>query len=155
MGFIPARISTLIQAYIISSDYGKMVEFGSGLGFLIKVFFYCLMLFFCYINKENKSKENFLLNFLIGFIFSAIGRNFDVLGRIANYFLICGNGLVAYNLIADKTAFYKKADILRLFQAIIFVLFFVLSFMSTFNSPAVGYRRDYLPYKTFIMRENY
>ncbi|MBD5442456.1 MAG: EpsG family protein [Treponema sp.] len=155
VGFVPERIQTIGNAYLNSKIYGQQAKFGTGLGFLVRYGFISLMLFFYFIQKEKKSSY-FLLNFLIALLFQAMGRNFDQFGRIANYYLICGGGLCAYNLLIDCKSFFKKFGVIKLLMCTIFVLFTMYSFYSVWALSSFqghSYRDDYTPYKSVLFED--
>ena len=156
--FVPSRIALIGGVYLASKTYGLQTQFGSGLGFLLNMFFIAFIIFMFYINKNNKNKKNnfHFVNFFIALYFLAFGRNFDQFSRIANYYLICGNGLCAYNYLIEGKTFFKKIDFLRYFMLFIFLTFNVYTFYKTWyaENPIThaSYNSDYLPYKSYILK---
>lgn len=150
--FVPSRIASLCKAYVsITSIQGTQKQFGSGLGFVFLLLVYFLVIFFCYVNHQNKSKEFFLFNFLIACIIQGIGRNIEVLTRCACYYMICGNGLFCYNLVLLRNKFFKKQDFLRIGIVSFYILLTAFLFVKTFNAPRPSGRSsaEYLiPYKS-------
>ena len=99
---LPDRINSILWGYMQSSVYNKQAEYSTGLGLLVRYSCYFFVLFLYQIRCKNKTiKETIVLNFLIGILFSALGRNFSQFSRIGNYYILCGGGIFAYNLIFD------------------------------------------------------
>lgn len=156
---VPERIRIIGNAYLNSKIYGQQGQFGSGLGFLVRYGFIALMMFFYLLICKRKSfsmKFNtnyYLLNFMIALIFQAMGRNFDQFSRIANYYLICGGGLCAYNLLIDAKEFFKKTEVIKIAICVLFLLFSLFNFWRMWTVPSEhfnSYQKDYTPYRSFI-----
>lgn len=152
--FLPNRIENLIQLYLSSSNmHGRRVEFNSGYGFIVSYSIYIYILFLCF-NNENKSKDFFLLNFLIYIVIMAIGRNISVFNRCAIYYFVCGNGIFAYGLISERNRiFYKKLDFIRFCLVFLFMLFLSLNFFRGLRVMRPSGKTNaeyYIPYKTFF-----
>ena len=148
--FIPKRLSVILQRYFYSKTEGQFSEFSSGLGFWGRYLFYFAIATLFLLRKKVPEQKYFFLNFLIAVILQAMGRNFDQFSRVANYYLICGSGLCAYNIFPDSKSFFKKVSNLRLFFCFIFLCFTFLTFSKQFND---RYKKSFLPYKTFIFEE--
>ena len=86
-----------------------------------------------------------------------MGRNFDQFSRIANYYLICGSGLCAYNLLLDAKKFFRKTEVLKIAMCTVFVLFMLYNFYNLWTVPSKhfnSYKMDYTPYRSFIFESN-
>lgn len=142
--FMPPRVTRLLEMYIYNKTTSNYAEMGTGLSYFGKIAIALILIFFCYKNKQNKSENVFLLNFLISLIFMAVGRNFQVLGRIINYYLICGNGFCAISVLCSKDFFWKKIYFIQIVSVFLIILFYVLSFISNWEN--MNFARDYLPY---------
>lgn len=126
---LPERISSILQFYISSDEYNKQAEYSSGLGLLVNYTFYFIVLFLYYVKYKNKKiNEAFLLNFLIGILFSSLGRNFSQFTRIGNYYVLCGGGIFCYNILPESIHFFKKLNVFRLFFSLTWVLFLIYNF---------------------------
>lgn len=149
--FLPEQLANTLQRYFTSKTEGQFLEMSSGLGYWGRYVFYVLLIFlFAFMKRENNNY--FLLNLMIAVVLQAMGRNFDQFARVANYYLICGCGLCAYNIFPDSKVFFKKADSLRFLCCSVFVIFTFLTFYSSWSG---NYKKDYAPYKTFIFEEAY
>ena len=153
--FLPKRINHLLSMYLaVSSKHGKLVEFNSGFGIIVVYAIYSFIVFLCFKKQQNKSKDYYVLNFMIYLIIMAIGRNVEIFGRCATYYFISGNGIFAYGLIFEKdNFFYKKMDLIRIFVVLLFITFFTLTFYKGFykKRPSGKSNADYyIPYKTFL-----
>lgn len=157
--FLPERISVIGNAYLNSKIYGQQGQFGSGLGFIARyTFIGCIILFYSIIKKEKSEKNYYILNFFIALVFQAMGRNFDQFSRIANYYLICGGGLCAYNLLIESKTFFKKIDIARIVFCIFFLFFATYNFFIMWTSKSKffnSYKEDYTPYKLVLFEGGY
>ena len=154
--FMPPRLSAILNGYLNSKKYGQQVQFGTGLGFMLRYAFFAIMIFFYSKKTQAEKSRFFLLNFMIGVLLNAMSRNFDQFGRVAKYFLVCGNGMCAYGLLIDCKQFFKKLDILRVLMCLLFFALQLFTFVKGwyaekefFNS----YHKDYTPYKTFLLEE--
>ena len=172
--FLPERVIRIAEIYLRRSDLAQQVQYNTGFGVLGNyLFYFIIVLMICnefkdvllvdYVDKdENKyrvmDKRN-VLNFLIGVVFLAAGRNFSVLTRVAYYFLICGNGLNAYSSLAGTTLpkgrirftpSSQKAICILIFIAFIGfrLLFFTLSWKTVSNG--VQFYSHYIPYKSVL-----
>lgn len=126
---LPERITSILKYYINSDTYNKQAEYSSGLGLIANYFFYFVVLLLFYVKYRNNTiKDFFVLNFLIGILFSALGRNFSQFSRLGNYYMLCGGGIFAYNIIPESMNFFKKVDVLRLFFSLILILYFIYNF---------------------------
>lgn len=146
--FVPKRLQAVTDIYL-QSVAGNQQQFDSGLGYIATQFFN-IMIVLAY-GARNKNGGYNMLNFCIALILLAFGRNFDVLGRLANYYLVCGSGICAYNLLID-TKWYLKANF-RVVTAVvctIFILFRIYTFYSQWISPDVI--RDYTPYRVSVFQ---
>lgn len=152
--FVPARITNLIYVYTsMNSKHGVFTETNTGLGIIVLYMVYSFIVFLCYLNHKNKSKEIFLFNFLGYLLINAVGRNVSIINRLSLYYFICGNGMFAYNALIERNRFYKKLDIMRILIVCVFLLFNILTFVSGFNRvrPSGKSTAQYLiPYKTFL-----
>lgn len=146
--FIPERLQAVADIYLQSVD-GNQQQFDSGLGYVATQFFNFIIVF-AY-GTRNKNGSYYMLNFCIALILLSFGRNFDVLGRLANYYLVCGSGICAYNLLIDSK-WYLKANsrVVAAGVCTIFILFRIYTFYSQWISPDVI--RDYTPYKVSIFQ---
>lgn len=151
--FVPERIVRIGTFYLSSKLYGQKKE---GVSFLVNYVFVFLMLFF-YFTQQRERDRYFLMNFFIGFLFQAMGRNFDQFSRIANYYLICGGGLCAYNLLIDcNKTFFKKIGVGKVFLCTIFLLAMLYHFYSNWTRVSfTGHSRkdDYTPYRCVLFEE--
>ena len=149
--FMPSRIKNIGNGYLNSSIYGQQIQFSSGIGFWIKNFFIIFILIF-YCQKNGADTKYYMCNFLIALLLQSLGRNFDQFSRIAYYYLICGGGICAYNLLIDSKAFFKGLPYLRIIFCVLFLLFNVYNFYTSWTSMFLGhsYKTDYTPYKLFI-----
>lgn len=126
---LPERISSILQFYISSDEYNKQAEYSSGLGLVVNYGFYFIVLFLYYVKYKNKKiDEAFILNFLIGILFSSLGRNFSQFTRIGNYYVLCGGGIFCYNVLPESICFFKKLNVFRLFFSLTWVLFLIYNF---------------------------
>lgn len=135
---VPKKINGLVYAYTSSNDYGKQVEFGSGLGMLVSYSFYFLVIiFYCFLpcdKRKRPFKNYYLLNFLLGLLFDSMGRNFDQFSRVTNYYWICGYGLVSFELIPSAKKFFRKLDFLRIFTVLMLCSWFFYTRMQDVGS---------------------
>lgn len=158
LSIVPERIRIIGNSYLNSKIYGQQGQFGSGLGFLVRYAFIALMIFFYkLISKKSDTGNYYFLNFFIALIFQAMGRNFDQFSRIANYYLICGGGLCAYNLLLDAKKFFRKTEVLKIAMCAVFVLFMLYNFYNLWTVPGKhfnSYKIDYTPYRSFIFESN-
>lgn len=143
--FIPKRVASILQRYLTSKTEGQSIELASGLGYWGKYIFYIAILLL-YAMKNDKCKSYFILNFLIGILFKALGKNFDAFSRIANYYWICGGGLFAYNILFTNNIFFKRTKELQVILCLIFILFHFLLFYKDLNAP----NGVWIPYKSFV-----
>lgn len=128
---LPDRINSILWNYMQNSEYNKQVEYSTGLGLLLQYGFYFIVLLLYYARYQDKRiSESFVLNFLIGILFSALGRNFSQFSRIGNYYVLCGGGVLAYNIIPESFIFFKKADVFRMLVSLLWLLFLVYDFLS-------------------------
>lgn len=139
---LPDRIDSILWNYMHSSEYNKQAEYSTGLGLLLQYGFYCVVLFLYYVKYQNKRvNESFILNFLIGVLFSALGRNFSQFSRIGNYYILCGGGIFAYNIIPESFIFFKKVDVFRGLISLLWLLFLMYNFLSAWiNEIEYSYR---------------
>lgn len=149
--FLPEQLANTLQRYFTSKTEGQFLEMSSGLGYWGRYAFYVLLIVLFVFMKEKKNNY-FLLNFMIAVVLQAMGRNFDQFARVANYYLICGCGLCAYNIFPDSKVFFRKVNTLRVLFCSVFVLFTSLTFYASWSG---NYKKDYAPYKTFIFKEAY
>lgn len=144
---LPDRINSILWGYMQSSVYNKQAEYSTGLGLLVRYSCYFFVLFLYQIRCKNKTiKETIVLNFLIGILFSALGRNFSQFSRIGNYYILCGGGIFAYNLIPESFVFFKKADVFRMLVSLLWLLFLIYNFLSAWIG-ATEYS-----YRTFLLK---
>lgn len=148
--FVPERITFILARYIMRLNVAKFSS--SGLGILGRYIFIaiCLILYVC---KNDKNRNYFFLNFLIGVIFNAMGQNFTEISRIANYYFICGGGIYAYNLLIDSRSFFRKLDFLRYTLCVFFMVFNFMTFSKDWyaiDNLGSSFHLDYTPYKTFL-----
>lgn len=155
--FLPHRIESLIKIYLSSANmHGRRVEFNSGYGFIVNYSVYIFILFLCF-KDNNKSKDFFLLNFLLYIVIMAIGRNVSIFNRCAVYYFVCGNGIFAYGIISERNrTFYKRLDFVRVCLVFLFLLFFSLNFyrgLQLMRPSGKTNAEYYIPYKTFLQDE--
>lgn len=153
--FLPHRILDLLYLYTNLQEYADKAEYNSGLGFIISNFIY-LFIVLLYSNSNKQIKEKtFLLNFLIGILFNALGRNFEQFIRIGYYYFICGFGVSAWGILFYKNAFFKKIEWLQLFFSVFIIAFFVFSFFKVWYLPKNGAAliSSYVPYKSFMFKD--
>lgn len=144
---LPDRINSILWDYMQSSVYNKQTEYSTGLGLLVRYSCYFFVLFLYQIRCKNKTiKETIVLNFLIGILFSALGRNFSQFSRIGNYYILCGGGIFAYNLIPESFVFFKKADVFRMLVSLLWLLFLIYNFLSAWIGTT-----EY-SYRTFLLK---
>ena len=146
--FMPERLRAISDFYLQSVDYGSQSQFGSGLGYAA-IQFFNFMIVFAY-GARNKNGSYYMLNFCIALILIAFGRNFDVIGRLANYYLVCGGGLCAYNLLIDSK-WYLKANsrVAAAMVCTMFLLFRIYTFYAQWGPDVI---RDYTPYKVSVFQ---
>lgn len=156
--FLPERINVIGNAYLNSKIYGQQGQFGTGLGFIVQyTFIACIILFYSIIKKEKPEKNYYILNFFIALVFQAMGRNFDQFSRIANYYLICGGGICAYNLLLDAKTFFKKLEIVKITICVLFLMFMLFNFWRLWTVPSEhfnSYQQDYTPYHSIVFEGN-
>lgn len=152
MSFMPERLRSMAQAYL-HNKYNVQIPFS--LGMIVNYVFFTFMIF-QYDENKNNAKHVFLLNFLIGLFFRALGTNFSVLDRFAGYYLVCGNGLLAYNLFVTKVNFYTpltSLNFLRTFLMLGYMFIYAYQFYmhwnygTLFNPPL---KEFFAPYRSFI-----
>ncbi len=146
--FMPPRVTRLLEMYIYNKTTSNYAEMGTGLTYFGKLAIAIGIMFFCYKNRLNKSGEFCLLNFLIALIFMSVGRNFQVLGRITNYYLICGNGLCAASIYCQKDSFWKGAKFAHVICVFLVLLFYALSFVSNWNN--MKFAPEYWHYQSVL-----
>ena len=149
IGFLPARVALLLNAYMMKET--EKTQFGTGLGYLFRIVsgIYVFLLY-KFAPKETQNKMYFF-NHCIGILFCALGSQFLEFMRLANYYFICGLGFNAYSLIVLKNKFFKKAEWL---QAICTLLFLAAKAVITYAScarPGSLFRGN-LPYETFLFK---
>lgn len=160
ISFAPERIRVIGNLYLNSTIFGQQGQFNTGLGFIARYLFIALMIFFYALERKRnlKYKNFYFLNFFIALIFQAMGRNFDQFGRIANYYLICGGGVCAYNLLVDCKSFFKKTDVARFGMCTVFLLLMSCTFFNMwYTTPKFfnSYHDDYTPYKSVLFQDGY
>ena len=145
--FAPKRIVSILQRYLASKTEGQAIELSSGLGFWGKYIFYIVVLFLYAVRQDTKNRY-FILNFLIGIILKAMGKNFDQFGRVANYYWICGYGLFAYNILFENQKVFKLLKELQLLLCFLFMTFHFLLFYKDLSAP----KNAWLPYQSFVLQ---
>lgn len=153
--FLPTRISMIGSGYLESNIYGQQIQFDSGMAFCIRYIFYFIMII-VYSGKKNNTTKYFILNFIIALIFQALGRNFDVLTRVAYFYFICGGGICAFNLLIDSKNYLRGIQLFRVSFVCIFLLFNILAFYKswiTVDSVGNSYKSDYSPYKSVLFNK--
>lgn len=146
--FMPSRVTRLLEMYFYNKTTSNYAELGSGLTYFGKLAIAIGIMFFCYKNRQNKSAEFCLLNFLIALIFMSVGRNFQVLGRITNYYLICGNGLCATSIYCYKDIFWKGTKFAHVICVFLVLSFYALSFVSNWNN--MKFAPEYWHYQSVL-----
>lgn len=107
--YLPERLSDLLLTYATEPDAispNKLVT-----AFTLVV--YAFMIFsYCSVKKERN--KYFLLNFFIAIGFLALSMYYSTrLYRIAKYYLICGCGICAYEVIISDDQFLKLGKLLK------------------------------------------
>jgi len=154
---VSQRLKDLVYIYIQNGIYGKKNQFSSGLGVIVKYIFIFFIVYLYYKNKYDRKNDAFLLNFLIGVLLIAIGRNISVLNRLSNYYFICGTGLCSYNLLIESKSFFKRLNFIRISICCSWILFVTFSFISVWFVVPKGEKHslnmDYLPYYSFFLEK--
>jgi len=154
--WLPNRANSKILMYIASTQHGGKLEYGTGLGAIVKYLLCFIMLIFY---KPNIDK--YMSNFLVAMLWIAIGRNFGVLGRVNYYYMICGCGITVYSLLnredlPNSFSFSKKSNSMVCCALLtLCLLVWCLQFYKTFEIVEIAgnvMRDAYIPYKTFIFR---
>lgn len=149
--FIPKQLATTLQRYFTSKTEGQFLEMSSGLGYWGRYLFHIAMILLTYFGKQKYKQFNYyLFNFMIAVVLQSMARNFDQFARVANYYMICGCGLVAYNIFPDSTSFFKRINGIRLIFCSVFLLFTFLTFYTSWSG---NYGKDYAPYRSFVFQE--
>ena len=144
---LPDRVASILQYYINSDIYNKQAEYSSGLGLLVNYVFYFIVLFLYYVKYKNKKiDESCVFNFLIGILFSSMGRNFSQFSRIGNYYMLCGGGILTYNIIPESFVFFKKIDVARFGISLLWILFLLYNFYVVWLDEI-----EYI-YRTFLLK---
>lgn len=91
--FIPSSIGKYAH-YVTNAIYSQQQEFGSGMGYVLRIFLILLVFVF----KKNDSRcTNFIFNtVLMGLFIKAFGRNIIIINRLASYFSVFETILFAY-----------------------------------------------------------
>ena len=150
--FLPTKVLNLISIYNEDNIYSEATQNVAGVTSVIQYLMNGYLIYLCYKNG-NRSQNYFLLNFLIGSIITAIGRNYGVLSRLTFYYYICGNGFLIYNILFQKSLLYNKTRLIQISLMVLFVMFFLIRFSYGFERKTRDGSSEfdsYVPYKTFF-----
>lgn len=141
--FLPERVSALLEVYMFTDAYNKPSAIGLG---LVKYIFYFIIVYlYSHRKTENNYPDLFLLNFLIGVLFVAMGYNFSEFSRIGNYYMLCGGGIFAYNILPSSRTFFKNFEYIRVVISILWILLLITSFIiNSINLPEYTYKSIFL-----------
>ena len=90
--FLPDRVYGLINLYL-----AQPVEYNTGLGILSVYLFYFLVILL-----YDSAQDKYMTNFIIALVCVSIGCHVSVFSRLQLYYLVCGGGFTAYNLLNRK-----------------------------------------------------
>lgn len=129
--------------YYFSTNTAEL-HFGTGIGYLVNIFFGIL---FIYLSKKKMVKKEYVTNFLFYLIFLAIGKNFEVITRIAFYYLFAGGGVLVYDSLSKLKNYLPKSErkLIFLFY-LVFITFKLSIILKTLKAGSDGM----LPYKIFF-----
>lgn len=153
--FLPKRFSNIMNSYLVGDLQGRHQALRTGVGFIVELIIY-LFIVLAHDKDDEKSKNIYMLNFMIAILIKALSTNFDLLKRFANYYMIAGFGILSYNMInegqyvlAGKIVFDKDSlNKLKIIALSLFIAFKVLAYILAWKN---SYSVDYLPYRVFFL----
>jgi hypothetical protein len=145
--FLPGRLGSIAEIYLNSEIYSKTAEFGTGLGYISRLF---LVIFVVCLCRNRDKKTWFFINCLVmAQIISSVATGFAIIQRLRAYYLMFG--ILGYGVLFNVFSFKKVSSLFYMYLCII-VLFFFLPFFKdrTSHKPDVVTGRDiqyeYIPY---------
>lgn len=148
ISFLPNRILNLLDMYMVNDLYNKPTTVRVAL--LKYVFYFIVVFLYNYRKSEINDADTFLLNFLIGVLCVSMGYSFSQFSRIGNYYMLCGGGIFAYNILPSSRTFFKNFEYIRLIISILWILLLVTSFIvNNMHLPEYTYKSLFLLVKVY------
>lgn len=152
--FLPDRISFLFNSYFYNDVAFRHQELSTGFGLILEYIFYYMIVL---LTPKDEEEDAFLLNFIIAIFLQSLSVNFDLLRRLANYYMISGFGIIAYVRVLNGAFYFRGKRVVcgeshKTISYILFLLLIayrILTFSKAFNS---SYIIDYCPYQIFLGR---
>jgi hypothetical protein len=151
MPFLPEKLYWTANSYFHSTVHSAQWEYGSGLGFLIKLIIMCLITL---LNRNTKIDNVFFNSFLFFFLLSGINRNVPIFGRFGLYFMVIGGSIFSYNILL-KNNLLKKLFSIKYIYILVLLLYFIVTFYKSFwvlQITGLPPKRSlWIPYHSIIM----
>ncbi len=121
---LPARLSSLADRY-------KNAEYVTGSFSTLTILVHWIFYFLggiLYYRTGNRTLKYQILNFLIAVFLHSISFSFLEFRRVSNYYLICGGGIVFYQVFFQKSFFPATQRVLHFFIMLLFILYNIIVF---------------------------